>query len=208
VKGCLYCWTQAELDELDGDPELVPDDLVRQFARESTDHFDRDEYELAWRRLAHRVVQVLENEPDSMYTTGLEQARFPSWPENERVALRSMITDVVVRTAGDEERWPALNDLIQAAAQLDQDMTPWLRLVESLPDGAFAHLAAYWSWDFLHSDPSTYGTWLFWKDPSAGEQIEDWLLTAALRDRLSAMDSEVAQRALEQIDQVAEFSTR
>ncbi|MCP2248340.1 hypothetical protein LX86_007118 [Lentzea aerocolonigenes] len=49
-----------------------------------------------------------------MCTTGLEQARFPSWPEDERVALRSMITDVVVRAAGDEERWPALDDLIHA----------------------------------------------------------------------------------------------
>jgi hypothetical protein len=29
---------------LDGDPALVPDDVVRRFAQESTDHFDRDEY--------------------------------------------------------------------------------------------------------------------------------------------------------------------
>jgi hypothetical protein len=191
---------------LDGDPERVPDEIVRQFARESTDHFDHDEYELAWRRLAHRVVQVLEREPDSMYTAGLEQAGWAGWPEDERDSLRALITGVVVRAAEDEERWGTLDDLIQAAAQLDQDMTPWLRLVESFADGAFAHLAEYWSRDLLHG--SNYGTWLFWKDPTAGEQIEDWLLTAALRDRLSAMDSEVARSAVEQIEVLTGISTR
>ncbi|GGU62998.1 hypothetical protein [Lentzea flava] len=206
MKGCLYCWTQAELDALDGDPELVPDEIVRQFARETPDHFDRDEYELAWRRLAHRIVQVLEREPDSMYTSGLEQAGWTGWPEDERAAFRALVTGVVVRAAEDEERWPSLDDLIQAAAQLDQNMNPWLRLVESFPDGAFAHMAEYWSRDLLHS--SNYGTWLFWKDPAAGEQIEDWLLTTALRDRLSAMDSAVARSAVEQIGVLAEISTR
>ncbi|WP_030471338.1 hypothetical protein [Lentzea aerocolonigenes] len=60
MKGCLYCWTQAELDVLDGDPALVPHDTVRRFAEEATGHFDPDEYELAWRRLAHRVIEILE----------------------------------------------------------------------------------------------------------------------------------------------------
>jgi hypothetical protein len=113
-----------------------------------------------------------------------------------------------VRAAADEERWRTLDELILAAAQLDQDMTPWLRLADGFPDEAFAQLAGHWSRDLLHSDSSTCGAWLFWEDPSAGEQIEEWLLTAALRDRLSAMDGEVAQRAVRQIDQLAEFSTR
>lgn len=195
---------------LDRDPAQVPDDIVRKFALEVWDHLemDRDQYELAWRRLAYRVAQVLERDPDPGLTSGLVWARWPEWPEGERAALRGLLTEVIVRAAGDEESWPKLDDLFQAAAQLDQDLTPWLDLVGSFPDAVVAHLARYWSYDLYISD-GHYGSRLYWKDPEPGEQLRDWLITPALRDRLSGMDSETAQRALEQIGwHRREISTR
>lgn len=194
---------------LDRDPAQVPDDIVRKFALEVWDHLemDQDQYELAWRRLAYRVAQVLERDPDPGLTSGLVWARWPEWPEGERAALRGLLTEVIVRAAGDEESWPKLDDLFQAAAELDQDLTPWLHLVGSLPDAVVAHLAQYWSYDLYVS--GYYGSRLYWENPGPYEQLRDWLITPALRDRLSGMDSGTAQRALEQIDwHLREISTR
>jgi hypothetical protein len=95
VKGCGRCWTDAELEA--------------------------DEYSLAWQRLAPRVVQLLENEPDSRLTQGLTWAQLPNWPEEERDALRTLLTQAIVRAAGDEQRRPNVDELVKAAAQLGQD---------------------------------------------------------------------------------------
>ncbi|RDI33260.1 hypothetical protein DFR72_102509 [Lentzea flaviverrucosa] len=190
---------------LDGDPELVPAVVVQKFAWESADHFERDEYEFAWRRLGYRVVQELERLPDDKLTAGLRWARWPSWPEAERTALRALITDLIVRVAGDQERWWQLDELIQAAAQLDQDMTPWLRLVDDFQDALVAQLAESYSMYYTHSDGPVL-TWMTWDDP--GGPIVDWLLSPTLRDRLSGLDDRNAQRALELIDLMVELSIR
>ncbi len=186
-------------------PALVPDEVVRKFAWESSDHFDRDEYELVWRRLAYRVVQELERLPDAKLTTGLEWARWPGWPEEERTALRALVTEIICRAAEDEKRWGQVNELIVAAAQLDQDLTPWLRLLDSFPDAIVADFAASWSWDYAY-DTKPLLSWAWWE--CADQPIHEWLTSRALRDRLSAMDGAVAQRALENIDLMVEFSTR
>ncbi|USX51078.1 hypothetical protein [Lentzea sp. HUAS12] len=205
MNGCGRCWRQDELDLLDGDPELLSDKLVHKFAWESTDHFERDEYEPAWRRLGYRVVGVLENDPDGKLTAGLAWARFESWPESEQAALRALVTDVVVRAAADPERWWRLDELLHAAAQLDQDMAPWLRLVDTFEDDVVAHVAHDYSWHYGR-DTGPLLTWMMWDDP--GKPIRDWLHSPALRARLSRIDSRDAQQALENVDLMAEFSIR
>lgn len=201
MKGCGRCWTEAELKLLDGDPALVPDEIVRKFGWEVTGHFEREEYEPAWRRLAYRVVQVLEDDPDDKLTQGLSWAGWSGWPEAERAALYSLFTEAVLRAAADDERWPKLGGLIQSAAQLDQSMTPWLRLVDTLPDPVVAHLAAEWSFDIFHSGGTfCFGNWLSWKDPTACEEVRGWLLTPALRDRLLEVVSADALTALEHLE--------
>ncbi|MCR3752860.1 hypothetical protein LX88_006855 [Lentzea californiensis] len=190
---------------LDGDPEPVPAAVVQKFAWESTDHFERDEYELAWRRLGYRVVQELERFPDDKLTAGLQWARWPSWPEAERTALRAPITDLIGRVAGDQERWRQLDELIQAAPQLDQDMTPWLRLVDDFQDALVAQLAESYAGDYTYSNGFML-IWMTWDEP--GRPILDWLLSPALRSRLSGVDTRNAQRAVELIDLMVEFSIR
>ncbi|MFD9704756.1 hypothetical protein [Lentzea sp. NPDC059081] len=175
MKGCGLCWTEAELELLDGDPALVPDAVVWQFAWEVEDHFAPEEYAPAWRRIGHRVVGLLDGDPDSRLTMGLSWAGFAEWPEAERAALRAQVTDVVLRAAADEERWRDLSELVQAAAQLDQSLTPWLRLVETLPGEVVEHLAEEWS--DVHSANSTFGTWLRWTGPTPHEEVEEWLST-------------------------------
>jgi hypothetical protein len=193
---------------LDGDPELVPDDLLRSFAWHSSSCFDKDEYEAAWRRLAYRVIQVLEDTPDTSLTFGMTRAKSLSWPEDERAVLREQFTGAIMRAVADEERRPNLNGLIQSAAHLDEDLTPWLRLVDSLPDEVIVHLAKGWSYD-VYFDNGRFGSWLHWEDPTSGEQMQEWLLRPALRDRLSGMDSEAAQDALKHLRWLAgDFSTR
>ena len=68
-----------------------------------------------------------------------------------------------------------MGELVQAAAQLDQSLTPWLRLVDTLPDGVGADLAEEWS-DFEKAD-STFGTWLRWTDPTPQDEVREWLST-------------------------------
>ncbi|GLY52728.1 hypothetical protein [Lentzea sp. NBRC 102530] len=204
MKGCTRCWQQEELDLLDGDPELLSDKIVHKFAWESTDHFDRDEYELAWRRLGYRVVRVLEQDPDDKLTAGLKWARFDSWPEDEQTALRTLVTDVVVRAAGDPERRWKLDELLQAAAQLDQDIAPWLRLADTFEDDAVAVLADTYADLYVYSAGPM--SWMMWDD--SNQPIHDWLLSPALRARLSTIDSPDAQDAVKNIDLMIEFSIR
>ena len=197
MKGCGLCWTPAELELLDGDPALVPDTVVWQFAWEVEDHFEPDEYELAWRRLAPRVLDLLESDPDSRLTQGLTWANLPAWPEDERTALRARLAEIIIRSADS----PELSELVQAAAQMDEDLTPWLRVVDGLPDSAVAELAHKWSYAFLSGGTPCDGGWLRWDEPA--QPIRGWLLTPALRDRLSGMDNEVAQYAVMQVDALA-----
>ncbi|WP_394615691.1 hypothetical protein JNUCC0626_39130 [Lentzea sp. JNUCC 0626] len=205
MRGCGLCWTEAELEALDRDPVLLSDEIVRKFAWETTSHFDRDEYELAWRRLGYRVVEVLERELDNKLTAGLPWARFDSWPEGEQEALRTLITDVVVRVAGDPERRHELDRLLQAAAQLDQDMAPWLRLLDTFADDVVVEVAGTYAWDYAR-DNGPLLTWMWWDDP--GKPIREWLVSDELRARLSTIDNRNAQSTLEDIDLMIEFSTR
>lgn len=200
MKCCGRALTEAQLTLLDGDPELVPEDVLRRFAIHPSSCFDEDEYKAAWQRLAYRMVQLQEDAPDTGLTFGMTRAESVSWPEDQRTALREQFTEVIMRAAADEERWPNLDSLIQSAAHLDEDLTPWLRLVDSLQDAVVAHLAQFWSYDLYTSSDRSWGSWLYWENPRADEQLQKWLLNPALRDRLSGMDSEAAQRALKQFD--------
>ncbi|MFD4642266.1 nucleoside-diphosphate sugar epimerase/dehydratase [Lentzea sp. NPDC058436] len=175
MKGCGLCWTEAELALLDGDPALVPDKVVWQFAWEVEDHFEPEEYGPAWRRLGYRVIGLLDDDPDSRLTMGLTWAGWQDWPEAERTALYEQVTDVVLRAAADENRLRDLGELLQAAAQLDQSLTPWLRLADTLPDEVVEHLAEEWS--DVNSANSTFGTWLRWTGPTPQEEVEEWLST-------------------------------
>ena len=57
-----------------------------QFAWEVEDHFEPGEYGPAWRRLAHRVVGLLDEDPDSRLTAGLTWA---SWSRPPRSSTRA-----------------------------------------------------------------------------------------------------------------------
>jgi len=209
VKCCGRVLTEDQLTLLDGDPELVPDDVVQGFADHSESCFDEDEYKAAWRRLAYRVVRLLENAPDTSLTGGLWSAKPLSWPEDERAALRAQVTDAMLRVAEDEERWPALDALFQFGPHLDESLTPWLRLVDTFPDEVVTYLADKWAYAVNTTGEGDYGYVFIWEEPTAGEEMREWLFRPALRDRLSGVDSEAAQEALLQIDWLAEeLSTR
>ncbi|HEU5469955.1 MAG TPA: hypothetical protein VFV67_04830 [Actinophytocola sp.] len=91
VEGCTYCYTQAELDQLGADRAGVPDDLVMAFARESDGHWNEEQYGLLWRGLAPRILGLLERWRDEMLLKGLTFARFGTWPEPERSAVRGAL---------------------------------------------------------------------------------------------------------------------
>ncbi|MEU3649709.1 hypothetical protein AB0E59_40500 [Lentzea sp. NPDC034063] len=209
MKCCGRVLTEADLTLLDGDPELVSDDLLLNFVWHPPGCFDEDEYEAAWRRLAYRVVQVMEDDPHASLAEGLALARPFTWPENERAALRAQLTGAIRRAAGDDERWPALDALFQTAALLDESLTPWLRLVDTFPDEVVVHLVREWTSAVQCTTKGDYGSLLVWQNPTPGEEMREWLFRPALRDRLSGVDSEAAQDAFLHVDWFAEeFSTR
>lgn len=173
VDGCTYCYAQSDLDALGGDPALVPDDLVGAFAREVVDHWDSDQYGLVWRGLAPRILRLLEASPDPMLLKGLTFARFSTWPAAEQEAVREALRGMLTRGLTD--------DLLCAAAHVDQDLRPWLAHVDAMTDdAAVAGLARYWAFDLAHGgEPSL---WWFPEDPAA--PIREWLYSDALWERL------------------------
>jgi hypothetical protein len=67
----------------------------------------------------------------------------------------------------------------------------------------------HWSYNLYLSADTIHCGSSCWKDPSADQQLREWVSRPVLRDRLSAMDHEAAQRALEYFGwPVGDFSTR
>lgn len=196
VEGCTYCYSQSNLDLLGGNPALVPDDLVGCFAREVTGHWSEEQYGLLWRGLAPRILSVLEAEPDEQLLHGLTFARFAEWPDVEQTAVRDTLRAMVVRAVTGGKTPTVVEELVLAAANIDQDVTPWLNYLDTLSgadaDAGIAGLAQYWA-GFLSGGDKPRLRW-YSEDPAA--PIRDWLYSDALHERLSRMDNRFTQIAI------------
>ncbi|MPZ81938.1 MAG: hypothetical protein GEV28_16715 [Actinophytocola sp.] len=199
VDGCTYCYARSDLELLGGDPALVPDDLVGSFAREVTDHWSEEQYDLVWRGLAPRILGLLEALPDERLLHGLVFARFSTWPDKEQAAVRDTLRAMVARAVTGGMNQYDVGQLVCAAAHVDRDLTPWLSYLDTLTsadaDAGIARLARYWADDLaVGGEPM-----LWWYPEDAAAPIRDWLHSDALHERLSRMDARDALIAIAQV---------
>jgi hypothetical protein len=198
VDGCTYCYPQSDLDLLGGDPALVPDDLVADFARKVTDHWSPEQYGLMWRGLAPRILGLLEASPDELMLHGLTFARFSAWPDEEQDAVRAALRAMLARAVTGAKPPRVVATLVCAAAHADRDLSPWLSYLDTLPadaDAGIAGLARYWADDLaVGGEPS-----LWWFPPDPAAPIRDWLYSDALHKRLSRMDDQTTLIAIAQM---------
>jgi hypothetical protein len=191
VKGCTYCYRQADLDLLGGDPAQVPDYLVGTFAAEVPDHWSEEQYGLLWRGLAPRILGLLERAPDEMLLRGLAFARFDTWPAEEQTAVREAVRAMVAGAVTTGAPGDVVAQLVRAAANLDQDVMPWLRYLDTLPGAGVAGLARHWARNL-----GTGGETLWWLPEDQTDAIRDWLYSDALHERLHRVDDRETQIAI------------
>jgi hypothetical protein len=189
VDGCRHCYTQSDLELLGGDPALVPDDLVGSFAREVTDHWSQEQYGLMWRGLAPRILSLLAALPDERLLHGLAFARFTTWPHEEQAAVRHALRGMLARAVTSGEDPCRVEDLVCAAAHVDQDLTPWLSHLDSLTgtdaDAGIARLAQHWADDLTRGGEPM----LWWHPTDPAAPVRNWLYSVALHQRLSRIDA-------------------
>jgi hypothetical protein len=196
LDGCTYCYARSDLELLGGAPELVPDDVVRSFAGEATDHWSAEQYGLVWRGLAPRILGMLAAEPDERLLHGLPAAGFSTWPEEQQAAVRDALRAMVARavTGGDDPY--RVERLVCAAAHVDQDLAPWLGYLDTLTgadaDAGIARLAQHWAEDLARGGEPM----LWWHPDDPAAPVRDWLYSDALADRLSKMDDQDALIAI------------
>lgn len=190
VRGCTRCYLESELALLGGDPGLVPDSLVREFAEEVLDHWDTEQYGSLWRRFAPRIIRlVVVNEPGIdmgrlLRGLGPYGARFGDWSAAQRSAILDVLgTALDFALVGG--RPPAeVVDLLGAVSHVDHDPTPWTDRLDSLTgpyaDAGLARVALYWAIELLWDELPQW--WWHPDDPIAlGTR---WLCSARVRDRL------------------------
>nr|WP_052479307.1 hypothetical protein [Kibdelosporangium sp. MJ126-NF4]CEL23518.1 hypothetical protein [Kibdelosporangium sp. MJ126-NF4]CTQ89132.1 hypothetical protein [Kibdelosporangium sp. MJ126-NF4] len=196
VEGCTYCYSQSDLELLGGDPALVPDDLVRSFAAEATEHWSQQQYGLLWRALAPRIFAVFAQSPDSFLLRGLTFARFSTWPDAEQTALREAVRELVFRAVTGGVDPYTVEELVCAAAHFDQDLRPWLAYLDTLTgadaDAGITALAQYWAEAVAKDGEPT----LWWNPEDPAAPIRDWLYSDTLWERLSRVDARNAQIAI------------
>jgi hypothetical protein len=188
VDGCTHCYSQADLDVLGGDPALVPDHLVLNFARSSPDHWLDTQYAPLWRGLAPRILALLEHTPDEMLLRGLPAARFPTWRDGQRAAVTDALRTILTRAITGDMPPADVVEVIGAAAHTGQDVAPWLSHLDTLTgaeaDAGIAGVARYWAADLAAGgDPSPWG-----RPEYPAAPIRDWLYSDALHERLNRMD--------------------
>jgi hypothetical protein len=188
VDGCTYCYSQADLDILGGDPALVPDHLVLRFARSAPDHWTETQYAPLWRGLAPRILGLLEHNPDEMLLRGLPSAHFATWRDGQQAAVRDALRTVLARVITGGMPTEEVIELVGAAAHTDQDVTPWLSYLDTLTgaaaDTAVAGVARYWAEDLASG--GTPSPW--WRPEYPAAPIQAWLYSDALHARLNRMD--------------------
>ena len=189
VHGCTRCYLESELALLSGDPRLVPDSLVREFAEEVLDHWDQQQYGPLWRHFAPRIIRLLVSEPGIdpgrlLRGLGPYGAGFHDWPAPQRSAILDTLSAALDFALVDGRPPYDVVDLLGAVSHIDHDPTPWTDRLESLTgpnaDAGMVRLACYWAIELLWGDAPHW--WWHPDDPLAlGTR---WLLSPPVHDRI------------------------
>ncbi|WDZ84376.1 hypothetical protein [Micromonospora cathayae] len=136
VDGCTWCYSADDLVRLGGDPDEVPDDLLRSFAHEGADHWSADQYGLLWRRFAPRVLRTVAYHRDELVVPwalrgpGSPSAGFGRWPPAHRDAVTGAYAALLAVALVD---WPSgdVVELLGPLVRLD-DIAAWFARIDPL----------------------------------------------------------------------------
>lgn len=191
VIGCGYCYTPAQLSSLGRDVAGLPDDLVRSFAWEPSDHWEEDQYGRLWRRLAPRIFRLVDDDsniPDwllrglSYPWTGL-----PGWSPAQRAAVWQVCQAQLHHALTDGRPAEEVADLLGAFTAVDPDVSAWLSRVEGLTgpqaEAGFIRLISWWA---VHRLVWDWNGWTFAPvgAESATEVVVGWLCGESVGRRL------------------------
>jgi hypothetical protein len=190
IDGCARCFDDDELAILDGDTDLVPDSLVCRFAQKDTYHWEPEQYQQLWRRLAPRIIRLLVSpEPGTdpgLLLRGLGPARagFSDWPASQRSAMINVLGAALDVALTDGRTPHDVLDLLGAASQVDEDVTPWTARIDTLTgpraDAGLVRLASYWALHLIHGYKPHW--WWYPDEPIAiGTR---WLSSPRVRERV------------------------
>lgn len=191
LDGCGFCYSAEELAQLGGDPSSVSDDLVRRFAQEGIDHWNEDQYQIAWRRLAGRILRLLDAKDQGIDVGRLLQGlgypcnNLDDWPEHERAAVLRVLRATLDLWMVDGRAPDEIIELLGALAHVHNDITPWFAQIDASVEPAIqaglVRLAANWAADLLWDETPSW--WWYPEDPAG--LARQWLCSDAVQGRLT-----------------------
>jgi hypothetical protein len=192
LDGCGCCYSEEELVQLGGDPRAVGDDLVCRFAQEDIYHWDEDQYQLAWRRLAGRILGLLDSEDRGvdigLLLRGLGHPcnNLDGWPVHEREAVLRVLGATLDLWLVDGRDPDQVIELFGALAHVHNDIAPWFARIaasaEPAIEAGLVRLAAGWAADLLWGETPYW--WWYPEDPAG--LAREWLCSDAVQGRLTA----------------------
>jgi hypothetical protein len=180
--GCSRCYSEQDLAVLAGEPDSVPDRLIRSIASDAHDHWSSEQWRLLYRQFAPRLISLVRTKGVDRGLTlrafGPSYADLASWPDDERSAaehaLGALLVDALEHTPSHD-----LVDLLGGLACAYDDLRPWLTRLDAATgpaaEGGVIRLACQWATDLLwgHDD---WFTWWYTDDPVT--PVREWTLGA------------------------------
>lgn len=183
--GCLRCYSEQDLLVLEGDPDLVPDDLVRSVAADPHDHWSSEQWRFLYRRFAPRLVGLVRAKQVasgmSLRAFGPSYADLAGWPDEERHATENALSAVLVNALA---HWPSyeLVELLDGLACAYDNLRPWLARLDTASGdaalGGVIRLACYWATGLLWGDDDWF-TW--WDNDDQLTAVRDWTMSARIK---------------------------
>jgi hypothetical protein len=180
--GCSRCYCEQDLVVLAGDPDSVPDHLIRSIAFDAHDHWSSEQWQLLYRRFAPRLVSLVRTrqiDPGlALRAFGPSYADLANWPDDERRATEGALGAALLDAL---EHWPSHNlvDLLGGLACAYDDLRPWLVRLDAASgpaaQGGVIRLACHWATGLLWGDDDWF-TWWYTDDPVT--PVREWTLGA------------------------------
>jgi hypothetical protein len=179
--GCARCHSADEIVLLRTPDVPLPEDLVREVAREDPRRWD-DQPAVIRRVLPQLTVRLAAGDDDApLLTRGLAAAGWQRWPHEEAMAVAGFLDAWWTRALREEPMGLPARGVFESCVTATSSVTPWLALWDAEPGPAARRLTAEavstWWQDELAADRSPF-TW--WWGPEAAEraawrELKGWL---------------------------------
>jgi hypothetical protein len=188
--GCSRCYPSPSIALLEGDPALVPTDLLIRVLMESMDHWETEQWRLLWRRLAPNTLRLFAYDLGAVDTgwalRTLDYAEFPAWPDGERLVLENALGGVLEYALTHNAPIGRVTELLGGLASAYDDIAPWFARIDAMTgpqaEAGVLRLVFEWITELLWGHEDWFGWW--WpEDPTA--IVRAWLCSPAVRHRVA-----------------------